>query len=402
MKVALVFDWLTEFGGAEQVFLAFHKLFPDAPIYTSQYKEQRIKCFKDADVRTSWFNFLPASSRRLIVPLRQRYFKKLDLSGYDLVISVTGCDAKFIKTTGVHLCYCHVPTQYYWGKYDEYLKNPGFGVLNPLIRPVFKLLTPTLRKKDFAAAKNPTEIITISEYAKRQIKRYYKREAKVINPPVNVDTFSQAVDNYKIEKGKCQTNKSHNKTIKMQESQAANSEQKFCTVFQLVENLPKHFYLNYSRQVNWKRLDLAVLACIKLKKHLVLIGEGPENKKLKKLAHDSPFITFLKPQDQETLAVIASKAKGFIFTSEEPFGIAPVEAMSVGCPVIAYKKGGAMDYIKPEKNGIFFSSQTVNSLCLALKKFEKKRFRKATIKRSAQRFSADKFNKKIKEEINAL
>ena len=142
--------------------------------------------------------------------------------------------------------------------------------MNPLIRPVFRLLAPSLRKKDFKAAQKIDQFITISSFAKKQIKKYYKREAKVINPPVNVESFTQAVDNYKTKKGKCQTNKSRNKTIKMQESQAQESEQKFYTPSQIVENLPKIFYLNFSRQVNWKRLDLAILACKKLKKHLIL------------------------------------------------------------------------------------------------------------------------------------
>ena len=115
MKVALVCDWLTEVGGAELVLLELHKMFPNAPIYTSQYRKGRIDWVLDATVKTGWLNILPAWSRRMIAPLRQRYFKKLDLTEYDLVISVTGCDAKLVKAKK-HICYCHVPTQYYWGK----------------------------------------------------------------------------------------------------------------------------------------------------------------------------------------------------------------------------------------------------------------------------------------------
>ena len=237
MKVALVCDWLTEKGGAEKVLLELHRMFPKAPIYTSQYRKRRIDWFNDAEVITGYLNHLPVFSRRFIAPLRQNYFKNLDLSEYDLVISVTGCDAKMIKTTGRHLCFCHVPTQYYWGKREDYLKNPGFGLLNPLARVVYKRLLPKLADKDFEAAKNPDEFITISNFAKTEIKTFYKREAKVVSPPVETDFFAQVVDNYDTKKGKSQTKKQHNKTIKMQKSQATKNEQKFYTKLENVENL---------------------------------------------------------------------------------------------------------------------------------------------------------------------
>jgi glycosyltransferase, family 1 len=143
LKVALVCDWLTVVGGAEQVLREIHHLFPSAPIYTSQYRPKGIDWFKDAEVKTGWINLLPAFLRRFIAPLRQSYFKHLDLTEYDLVISVSGCDAKYVKTKpGAHFCYCHVPTQYYWGKTEEYQKDPGFGPLNFFIRPIFKLPQP--------------------------------------------------------------------------------------------------------------------------------------------------------------------------------------------------------------------------------------------------------------------
>ena len=163
MKVAIVCDWLTEKGGAEEVLLEFHRRFKNAPIYTSQYRKRRVNILKDAEVRTGWLNYFPVFSRRFIAPLRQKYFENLDLSEYDLVISVTGCDAKFVKTNGFHLCFCHVPTQYYWGKYEDYLKNPGFGILNPIIRSIFKHSVKKLREKDLAASKNPDKYIRLDE-----------------------------------------------------------------------------------------------------------------------------------------------------------------------------------------------------------------------------------------------
>ncbi len=410
MKVALVCDWLTEIGGAEDVLMEFHKMFPDAPIYTSQYRKGRIAWFKDAEVKTGWLQYFPIWSRRLIAPLRQKYFENLDLNGYDLVISITGCDAKFIKTTGKHICFCHAATQYYWGKYDEYLKNPGFGILNPLARLVFKRVSPKLRKKDFDASENPDEYITVSNFTKKEIKRFYKREAKVVNPPVNVGVFAQAVDNYNTKKGKSQTKISHNKTIKMQISQAIKNEQKFCTDLKNVENLDvlakifakyeDGFYLNFSRQVNWKRLDLIVKCCKKLNLPLVLIGNGPENKRLKKFAKGASNISFFDHLPKSDLAVISSFAKAFIFPSEEPFGIAPVEAMSAGCPVIAYKGGGALDYIKDGKNGVFFEKQDEKSLEKCLKKFDKGDISLDSPKKisdSVKKCSSDNFEKNIKK-----
>ena len=412
MKVALVCDWLTELGGAEKVLLAFHEIYEDAPIYTSQYRPRKAHWFKGMDVRTGWLQPFPAWSRRFIVPLRQHFFAHLDLSEYDLIISVTGADAKFIQPRGKHICFCHVPTQYYWGKYHEYLKNPGFGALNPLIRPIFRKIAPHLRQRDFLASQKPDQFITISQFAKQEIEAFYKREAKVISPPVNIGVFTQAVDNYNTKKGKSQMKKSHNKAIKSNKSQGKKSEQKFCTKLENVENLsvlakiiakhPNGFYLNFSRQVNWKRLDLIIKACKKLDLDLVLIGSGPENSRLKTLAKGFNKISFVKALPQSDLAVFASLAKAFIFPSEEPFGIAPVEALAAGCPVIAYKGGGALDFIQDGKNGLFFEAQTESSLAKALKKFDQGKVKLNTpvkISQSVKRFATKTFKKKFKQEV---
>lgn len=412
IKVALVCDWLTELGGAEKVLLAFHEMYEDAPIYTSQYRPRKAHWFKGMDVRTGWLQLFPAWSRRLIVPLRQHFFAHLDLSEYDLIISVTGADAKFIQPRGKHICFCHVPTQYYWGKYHEYLKNPGFGPLNPLIRPIFRKIAPHLRQRDFLASQKPDQFITISQFAKQEIEAFYKREAKVISPPVNIGVFTQAVDNYNTKKGKSQMKKSHNKAIKSNKSQDKKSEQKFCTKLENVENLsvlakiiakhPNGFYLNFSRQVNWKRLDLIIKACKKLDLDLVLIGSGPENSRLKTLAKGFNKISFVKALPQSDLAVFASLAKAFIFPSEEPFGIAPVEALAAGCPVIAYKGGGALDFIQDGKNGLFFETQTESSLAKALKKFDQGKVKLNTpvkISQSVKQFATQTFKKKFKQEV---
>ena len=343
LKVALVCDWLTVVGGAEQVLREIHHLFPRAPIYTSQYRPKKIDWFKDAEVKTGWLNFLPAFTRRFIAPIRQSYFKNLDLTCYDLVISVSGCDAKYIKTRpGTHFCYCHVPTQYYWGKSEEYQKDPGFGPLNIIVRPIFKLLLPRLRKKDLEAAARPDFYITISDFAKSEIKKYYKREAEIIFPPVNTEKFSEVAEYKNIRQGNCQIIEQHKnkksqinqktyETIKTTKSQIEQNIYHNTNLnknqIELVENSPNsaQYFINFSRQVGWKRLDLAISACIESKQSLVLIGDGPEHQKLLQLSKTHPeLITLHSTLPQSELKEYLKNAKAFIFPSEEPFGIAPL------------------------------------------------------------------------------
>ncbi len=392
MKVALVCDWLTVVGGAESVLLALHEMYPDAPIYTSKYDKKGIDWFDDADVRTGWLQFFPTCLRKVLGPLRQHYFSHLDLSGYNLVISVTGAEAKSVRTkpkTGkirtksaktehpeqtehhcVHLCYCHVPTQYYWGKYDEYLENPGFGILNPLARLALKTFVKPLRKKDFRAAQNPDQFITISNYAADQIKRYYKRESVIIYPPVDLKKFS--------------TGLSTNREIKPTKSQAKKSIN----------------YITTSRQVNWKRLDICVKACQKTGANLTVIGSGPEHNNLVKIANGADNIKFLDAMPQDELKKYLASSDAYLFPSCEPFGLAPIEAMACGIPVIAYKKGGALDYIKPKVNGLFFDKQTANSLIEAMDKLDLTDYPKDVVKNTTLQFDKKIFKTKIKELIH--
>lgn len=370
MRVALVCDWLTNVGGAEKVLLRIHQLYPEAPIYTSKYDPKGIDWFKDADVRTGWLQKFPSKMRRVLGPLRQWYFSHLDLSDYDLIISVTGAEAKAVKSgrrlheagkknvkrpNGLHISYCHVPTQYYWQMYDEYVKNPGFGILNPLVRFFFKLMVRPLRKADLKAAQNPDYFVTISDYAKEQIKKYYGREAVVVHPGVEVEDF------------------------------------KMKTCGKPVEN----FYVTTSRQVNWKKIDLAVRACFLAQRHLVVIGEGPEHKKLVKMAAGSDLVKFLPLMKKKELAKYLEKAKGYLFPSLEPFGIAPVEALAAGCPVVAYGVGGARDYVKDGKNGILFEPQTAEAMAKAILKFEKMKFDRMKVAKTADGFAVTRFDKEL-------
>ncbi len=373
MKVAIVCDWLTNVGGAEKVLLEIHRLYPKAPIYTSKYSPKGIDWFLDADVRTGWLQMFPTCMRRLLAPLRQRWFRKLDLSEYDLIISVTGAEAKAVKSgkrlheegkksknpNGIHISYCHVPTQYYWQMYDEYVENPGFGFLNPVVRFFFKLLVKPLRKGDYRAAQTPDYFVTISEYAKELMGKYYDREATVIHPPVEVENFS---------------------------NRSGDSEM-------------GEYYIITSRQVNWKRIDLAVKACMKLGRKILVVGEGPEHNNLVKMSNGSKWVEFLPLQGKRELAKLLAGAKGYLFPSLEPFGIAPVEALAAGCPVIAFGKGGACDYINEGVDGILFDKQTVKSLTDAILRFEKMKFDRDRVVKMAEKFSVDRFDKEVRNYV---
>lgn len=359
MKVAIVCDWLTNIGGAEKVLFAIHKLYPKAPIYTSKYSKKGIDWFKDADVRTGWLQIFPTSLRRILGPLRQRWFSHLDLSEYDLVISVTGAEAKAVKApNGVHISYCHVPTQYYWQMYDDYVKDPGFGILNPVVRFFFKALVKPLRRADFKAAQGVDQFVTISEYAKELIGKYYKREAVVVHPPVEIKDF------------KCRSEDDG------------------------------EYYIVTSRQVTWKKLDLAVEACLKLKRKLLVVGEGPEHRRLVKMANGSELIKFVPLVGKDELAKYLCGAKGYLFPSLEPFGIAPVEALACGCPVVAYGEGGATDYVIDGVNGVLFGRQTVKSLVDGILKFEKMKFDKHKIAKTAEGFSEDRFDVEMRKVVD--
>ncbi|HXR49422.1 MAG TPA: glycosyltransferase, partial [Verrucomicrobiae bacterium] len=192
LKVAIVCDWLVGIGGAERVVLELHKLYPEAPIYTSQYDPGRIDWFPDADVRTTWLQHLPKSLKKFLPLLRAWAFSRLDLSDYDLVISSSGAEAKGVKTgpNTVHISYCHSPTHYYWIRRDEYLQNPGFPRgLNWLARLGLRLLLEPLKHWDRQAAKRPNFMIANSTHTQAMIKRYYRRDSTVIFPPVETNRF---------------------------------------------------------------------------------------------------------------------------------------------------------------------------------------------------------------------
>jgi glycosyltransferase involved in cell wall biosynthesis len=359
MKVAIVCDWLTGIGGAERVVLELHNLYPEAPIYTSQYDEGAIDWFKDADVRTTSLQRLPKSLKKFLPLLRAWSFSRLDLSEYDLVISSSGAEAKSIKTGPgtTHISYIHSPTHYYWSRYNEYMERPGFPKgLNWLAKLGLRLLVGPLRRLDKHASKQPDFIITNSTHTQNEIKKYYKRDSTVIFPPVEVDRFKP--------RGNPQL---------------------------------RHGFVVAGRQTPYKRFDLAVEACNELKVPLVVIGDGPDHKRLEKLSGRG--ITFLTNVNDNEIVEHFQTALAFIMPNADDFGIVAVEAMAAGTPVIAYGKGGSLDYVIPNKTGLLFEKQTVKSLSKVLESASTKSFNYDAIAEHAQNFSVDTFKRNMRDYI---
>lgn len=376
LRVALVCDWLTEIGGAEQVLLELCRMFPDAPIYTSQYRPKTAPWFRDRVVRTGWLNLFPRCLRKFMAPLRVFYFNHLTIAGYDVVISVCNAEAKGVKVeNGVHISYLQgPPTQYYWGLYDEYIKNPGFGKLNFLARAGLKLLLKPMRRSDYRSAQRPDILLANSHYVATEIAKYYRRDSRVVFPPVDVERVAKALE---------KVGRQDVKDVKRELFGGGD------------------FYVVAGRQVNWKRFDLAVSACAKDVENLLVIGDGPEHDKLVNLAAGSPKIKFLpKYSGVDEIAKYFSAAKGLIFPSLEPFGIVPVEALATGLPILAYRHGGASDIVEKGINGMFFDQQTPTSLADGIKMFNRHKFNASAIKKSADRFNSRRFRTNIKEIIS--
>jgi len=349
-RVAIVHDWLIG-GGAEKVVEALHHMYPHAPIYTS-YCSNEWRQKLNNKVITGPLQHWPFSKLRKFIPfLRIWWFQSLKFDDYDFVISTSGAEAKGIKVPPQvkHVSYIHAPTHYYWSRYNEYLENPGFGILDPLARAGLKALIGPLRKWDFKAAQRPDNLIANSTHTKELIKKYYKRDSVVVFPPVNIERFHTS------------------KTKK------------------------RSGFVIAGRQVPYKRFDLAVKACTELQLPLTVIGNGPEHKKLKKLA--GPTITFLPKASDKDIVRAFQNAKGFIFPGVDDFGIVAVEALAAGCPVIAYEAGGALDYVTPSKTGLLFDKQTVSSISKALKEFNKISFNQSDCIESSQQFSEKSFKK---------
>lgn len=359
MKVAIVHEWLTIYGGSERVTEILHEIFPKAPIYCLVYdKDTMPERFKGYDIRTTFVQKLPFAKKhyKAYLPIMPRAYEELDLTEYDLVISSSSACAKGVitRSDAIHICYCHTPTRYFWEFYYEYTK--GMGKLKKMIISTF---IHKLRMWDRLAADRVDKFIANSNYIAGRISKYYRKDSKVIFPPVNTHLYD-------------------------------------------INEEDENYYLIVSRLVSYKRIDLAVEAFNKLGLPLLVIGDGPEKEKLQKCAKGN--IKFLGRLSDEDIREYYSKCKALVFPGEEDFGITPVECQASGRPVIAYGKGGALDTVLDGKTGIFFKSQTVEALVEAVKKFEEYgvEYTKNQIKKYSEKFSVDRFKDEFLEFISTI
>ena len=359
MKVALVHDYLNQMGGAERVVMAFHQMFPDAPIYTSIYDPQRVDpAFQEMDIRTSFMQKFPLVTRhhQPYLPFYPFAMESLDLRDYELVLSSSSAFGKGVITRPgtMHICYCHTPMRWCWN-YREYVEREQLG---GMARRVLPLLITGLRMWDQVSAMRVDHFIANSPVVAERIQKYYRRDAVVIPPPVEVSRFSFDPD---IE----------------------------------VED----YFLIISRLIPYKRIDLAIEACNRLRLPLVIIGDGRDLERLKRLA--GPTIRFLgRLSDQEVLHYYA-RCRALLFPGEEDFGITPLEAQACGRPVIAYGSGGALASVVEGITGVFFYEQTVDSLATALASFDERRYEPQTIRSHALEFDMPRFHRRILQFIEA-
>ena len=328
LKVALVHDWLVGRGGGERVLYDIHTLFPDAPIYTLVYDQDKApEWCKECDIRTTYIQKWPGakSHHKLLLSFMPKAWEALDLTEYDLVISCCAscCKGVITRPDALHVCYSLSPTRYVWDLYYDYLENT-----NAIKRFFMKRMIHKVRLWDFQAAQRVDHFAADSNFVGSRIKKYYRRDFTTIYPGTRINEYP-------------------------------------------ITEMPDDYYLVVARFVRYKRVDLAIEACNQLKKKLVVIGSGgEEEERLKKLAGDT--VEFLGRVSDEEMERYYSRAKAFLFPGIEDYGITPVEAMSAGVPVLAFGKGGALETVQDGKTGLYFHDQTVSGLVHCIEEFERK------------------------------
>lgn len=359
MKVALVYDRVNKFGGAERVLLTLHELFPDAPLYTLVYEPTQAKWADAFTVHPTFLNSIPFLRTRheMLAPLAPLAFETQNFDDYDLVISITSSDAKAIltKPKTLHVCYCLTPTRYFWSGEGEYQNDPKMKFLPRMIKKY-------LRTVDLLTSMRPDAYIAISQEVKNRIKSFYGRDSLVVYPSIEDKFFTK-------------------------KPKSASS---------------REYYLVVSRLVPYKKVDLVIKAFNKLNSPLLIIGTGSEEIQLKKMASGNKNIKFLGHIDDTKLTRYYQNAKAVIFPQEEDYGLVPLEAQASGTPVIAYGKGGALETIVSMETGVFFSKQTPSSLVIAINKFEKTAIKYSDCIDQAKKFSNSIFKKNFLAAIDQL
>lgn len=347
MRVAIVHDYLNQAGGAERVVESFHRIWPDAPIFTTiADRDTMLPGLRDADVRTSWMQHLPAWRRhfRAYLPLYPLGISSLDVREYDVVVSSSSAWAKAAQARpgAVHVCYCHTPMRWVWDG-GEYVERESFGALARLaLRPVIG----ALRRWDVRTAARPTHIVVNSRVVQERVRSCWHRDSELLPPPVDVERFRPG----------------------------EGTGDAFVVV---------------SRLAHYKRIDLAVRAFNALGQRLVVVGDGPARASLQAIA--GPTIEFRGRMDDAGVADALQTARGLIFPGEEDFGIAPLEANACGRPVIAYGAGGALDTVRPGVTGVLFTSPTAEALADAVRQAMATTWNAAVIRAHAEQYSTRRF-----------
>lgn len=363
MRVAIIHYWLVGMRGGEKVLEALLRMFPGADIYTHVYRPERVSdLIRSHRVYTTSVARLPFASRlyQKYLPLMPRALEEIDLSGYDLILSSEAGPAKGViaPPDAAHLCYCHSPMRYLWDQYHVYRDGAG-----PLTRAVMPFLAHSLRSWDVTSAARVDAFVANSTHVAARIRKYWRRGADVVHPPVAVADFAPAVPGDVGD-----------------------------------------YYLWAGELAPYKRPDLAIEACNRLGLNLVVIG-GPD-KTMRQLARRAgPNISFLGQVPFDVLKLHLARCKALIFPGEEDFGIVPVEAMASGRPVIAYARGGALDTVIDGETGLLFRDQSVDGLIAAITRFEADalhRLDPAALVRHAARFDERAFRAGIARNLTEL
>lgn len=362
MKVAIIHDWLTNYGGAETFVELLLSIYPDAEIFTLVYDRKKMKGhFENCKIHTSFVQKIPFASKLYtkFLTLMPRAFESFDLSSYDLVISSSSSCAKGVIVPPYipHIAYIHSPMRYAWDLFFDYKKRSG-----KITKFFMDQMMPSIRLWDYVSSQRVDTLIANSKYIARRIKKFWNREAEVIYSPLNTERFYP------------------DPNLKRED-----------------------FYVAFSRLVPYKRIDLAIKAIKNTGKQLVIIGGGSEEKKLKELAHGDKNIIFLGRASDDVLRKNLQTCKAMIFCAEEDFGLAPLEAQACGAPVIAFGRGGATETVVDGITGVFFEEQTEESLKNAIKRFEKlyekKSFTQENIINQALSFNRERFVKEFTETV---
>lgn len=351
MRIALVHDYLNQYGGAERVLESFSELFPDAPIYTLFYdKDKTMNRFADKVRGTSFLNSdMVSNNHRPFIPLMPMAASNLDLGkDFDVILSSSAGYGKGIQygDKAIHINYCHTPLRYAW-------ENKKYFDWHPLVEMAAAPAFWYLRKWDYSAGQKPDRLFANSDFIAGKIKKYYNRESEVLYPPVDLKMFYR---DKKIEK--------------------------------------QGYFLAVGRILHYKKFDLIIQAFNKLNLPLLIVGDGPELENLKKMRR-SPKIHFLSFMQEDELRTYYNGAEAVIFPQEEDFGLVAAEAQACGTPVIAFAQGGAREIVSDGVTGILFHHQTADDLIMAVKKFQLSSFDEKVIRDSAKRFSKTKFKNTI-------